>query len=105
MGSSRFTSRLVLVGVSLLLARVPGARAEPNPGDPLPVTGKEHVELKSFDRIKRMRVGHMLLKDRLPGEVHYYTAKNETGAAILGPDLGKQVPWAGQFAFVIQRIL
>ncbi len=42
--------------------------------------------------IKRMRIGHTLLKDRAPGEVRYYTAKDRTVPAILGPDLGKPVP-------------
>ena len=42
--------------------------------------------------IQRMRIGRTLLKDRAPGEVRYYTAKDATGTAILGPDLGKPVP-------------
>jgi N-acyl-D-amino-acid deacylase len=40
--------------------------------------------------ITHMHLGHTLLKDRAPGEVHYY-AKG-TGTAILGPNLGNQVP-------------
>jgi N-acyl-D-amino-acid deacylase len=42
--------------------------------------------------IHRMRIGRTLLKDRPPGEVHYYAADNSKGLAVLGPDLGKLVP-------------
>jgi N-acyl-D-amino-acid deacylase len=42
--------------------------------------------------IRTMRIGHTLLRERAPGEVHYYTPKNQTAPAILGPDLGKPVP-------------
>lgn len=44
--------------------------------------------------IHKMQIGHTLLKDRAPGEVCYYGAPGETGKAVVGPDLGKPVPWA-----------
>ena len=41
--------------------------------------------------VKRMRQGKTLPDERAPGEVKYY-ARGE-GAAIMGPRLGKPVPW------------
>jgi len=42
--------------------------------------------------ITRMRLGRNLLSDRAPGEVKYYDGKRETGRAISGPNIGRQVP-------------
>jgi CubicO group peptidase (beta-lactamase class C family) len=42
--------------------------------------------------INRMRLGRNLLSDRAPGEVKYYDSKLETGRAISGPNIGRQVP-------------
>ncbi len=41
--------------------------------------------------ITTMRIGHSLQKDRFPNEVAYYTQKDSTGNAVLGPDRGKPV--------------
>jgi CubicO group peptidase (beta-lactamase class C family) len=41
--------------------------------------------------IKRMRLGKTLLKDRAKDEVHYYTANNKKGPAVVGPELGVPV--------------
>jgi len=42
--------------------------------------------------ITTMRIGHSLQSQRFPNEVTYYTQKNSTAAAVLGPDYGKRVP-------------
>lgn len=41
--------------------------------------------------IKRMRLGKTLPEERAPGEVKYYASGD--GTAIMGPRLGKPVPW------------
>jgi CubicO group peptidase (beta-lactamase class C family) len=41
--------------------------------------------------IERMRQGKTLLEDRAPGEVRYYGSGE--GDAVMGPNLGKPVPW------------
>src|SRR6202044_1462244 len=41
--------------------------------------------------IQRMHIGHSLLKDRRPDEVHYYAGKKQF-PAVVGPDLGMPVP-------------
>ena len=43
-------------------------------------------------RIRDMRLGRNLLKDRAPGEVKYYDSKRRTGRAISGPEIGKLAP-------------
>ena len=40
-----------------------------------------------------MRIGHTLRKDRAPGEVRYYGAPGKTTDAVVGPRMGKPVPW------------
>jgi N-acyl-D-amino-acid deacylase len=40
-----------------------------------------------------MRLGKTLLSERAKGEVKYYLRGKGTGPAIMGPDLGKLVPW------------
>ena len=42
--------------------------------------------------IRRMHLGYTLLPERRPEEVHYY-AKGKLVPAVLGPDIGKPVPW------------
>lgn len=42
--------------------------------------------------ITRMRLGHTLPEGRAEGEVCYYTPENETGPAVMGPQIGKPVP-------------
>ena len=42
--------------------------------------------------INGMRLGKNLLRDRAPGEVVYYDSKHETGRAISGPNIGREVP-------------
>jgi N-acyl-D-amino-acid deacylase len=42
--------------------------------------------------IRRMRLARNLLRDRAPGEVHYYDSKKRTGPALCGPELGRPVP-------------
>ncbi len=42
--------------------------------------------------IRGMNLAKNLLKDRAPGEVRYYDSKRQTGRAISGPEIGKQVP-------------
>ncbi len=41
----------------------------------------------------RMRLGKTLLSERAKGEVKYYVRDNATAPAIMGPNLGKPVPW------------
>jgi len=43
--------------------------------------------------IQRMQLGKTLLNGRVDGEVKYYVSPGATGEAVMGPDLGKQVPW------------
>ena len=47
--------------------------------------------------VRRMRVGHTLLKDRARDEVRYYKADNAMVPALLGPELGQPVavPYGG----------
>lgn len=40
--------------------------------------------------IKSPRIGKSLANEQLPGEVKYYTAKNDEGTAITGPGAGKE---------------
>ncbi len=40
-----------------------------------------------------MRLGKTLLSERAKGEVRYYLRDNGTAPAIMGPNLGKPVPW------------
>jgi N-acyl-D-amino-acid deacylase len=39
-----------------------------------------------------MRLGATLPEKRARGEVKYYVRKDQTGPAVMGPNLGKQVP-------------
>ena len=43
-------------------------------------------------RIHDMRLGHTLLNERFPSEVHYYDLQNRTGSSVFPPTIGKQVP-------------
>jgi len=43
-------------------------------------------------RIRDMRLGHTLLNERFPSEVHYYDLQNRTGSSVFPPTIGKQVP-------------
>jgi CubicO group peptidase (beta-lactamase class C family) len=43
--------------------------------------------------IRDMRLGATLLEKRAPGEVKYHVAKDAVGRAVMGPNLGKMVPW------------
>jgi CubicO group peptidase (beta-lactamase class C family) len=43
--------------------------------------------------IRDMRVGATLLEKRAPHEVKYHVAKEAVGPAVMGPNLGKMVPW------------
>ena len=43
-------------------------------------------------RIHDMRLGHTLLNERFPSEVHYYDLQNRTGGSVFPPTIGKQVP-------------
>ena len=40
--------------------------------------------------IKTPRIGKSLESEQLPGEVRYYTAKNDEGPAVTGPSAGKE---------------
>jgi len=40
-----------------------------------------------------MRIGRTLREERAEGEVVYYDYQNRRGAAIMGPHIGRQVPW------------
>jgi N-acyl-D-amino-acid deacylase len=42
--------------------------------------------------IRQARVGKTLLTERAPREVKYYDYRKRTDRAVVGPDLGKQVP-------------
>jgi N-acyl-D-amino-acid deacylase len=42
---------------------------------------------------KQMRLGKTLLSERARGEVKYHVRDKDTAPAIMGPDLGKPVPW------------
>jgi N-acyl-D-amino-acid deacylase len=60
-------------------------------------SGKPYHEFVSHEilaplGIQRMRLGRNLLDERARGEVKYYDAKQRTGRAISGPQIGKQVP-------------
>lgn len=43
-------------------------------------------------RIDDMRLGHTLLNERFPSEVHYYDLQNRTGGSVFPPMIGKQMP-------------
>ncbi len=43
--------------------------------------------------ITRMRLGKTLLVERARGEVKYHVRDRDTAPAIMGPELGKRVPW------------
>lgn len=43
-------------------------------------------------RIHDMRLGHTLIDERFPSEVHYYDLQNRTGGSVFPPTIGKQVP-------------
>jgi N-acyl-D-amino-acid deacylase len=43
--------------------------------------------------IRAMRLGATLLENRARGEVKYHVPNNATGIAVMGPQLGKAVPW------------
>ncbi len=60
------------------------------------VSYEEYVrrELLAPLDIHSMRIGRSLLSERVGGEVHYYGKPGETGVAVVGPELGKPVPWA-----------
>jgi CubicO group peptidase (beta-lactamase class C family) len=42
--------------------------------------------------IEKMRLGKTLLSERAEGEVRYYVREKDHAKAILGPEVGKQVP-------------
>lgn len=56
---------------------------------------EEHVRKRVLEPvgIQRMRLGKTLLPGRADGEVRYYVANGATDEAVMGPELGKQVPW------------
>lgn len=49
-------------------------------------------EVLSLVDIKRMRVGKTLAVERADGEVRYYDEQGRTAPAVVGPEVGKQVP-------------
>lgn len=59
-------------------------------GQPYEAYVKEHV-LKPLG-ITRMRLGKTLREGRAEGEVCYYEPRGKRARAVLGPDLGKDVP-------------
>jgi N-acyl-D-amino-acid deacylase len=60
------------------------------------VTGRPYEQFVQADLleplgIRAMRIGRTLLREKAPGEVHYY-AHDRPVPAVLGPNLGKPVP-------------
>jgi N-acyl-D-amino-acid deacylase len=43
--------------------------------------------------VRNMQLGKTLAADRAAGEVKYYGYRGRTATAVVGPDLGKKVPW------------
>ncbi len=63
------------------------------------VSGKSYEEYVNKEiliplGIKHMRLGKTLLSDRARGEVKYYFGgRNQEAAGVMGPNLGRPVPW------------